>query len=266
MDASRYLDRIGLSPGDESRSALALETLQRRHLATVPFTNLFVYNDAGTTPEPETAVPRIVSGGGGLCYDCNGGFAWLLEELGYDVSLLSARPRHDDGTYGPEYDHLALLVEDHLVDVGFGDFARQPLPLDGGPRSDVSGTYRIVAADRDGGTDSTVDSTIDDECTHLVERQTGDAWEPVYRFDTTPRRPSAFAGMADFHATSPDSHFAGDRLATLPTEDGRLTLAGATLTITEGDRKRKEPVPPGAVETVLADRFGLDERALSPTT
>lgn len=260
MNPSQYLDRIEVPPERRSWDGLdSLAELQHRHLRAVPFTNVFVDAGDGTTPDPETAVPRIVSGGGGLCYDCNGGFAWLLEELGYDVSLLSARPRYDDGTYGPEYDHLTLLVEDHLVDVGFGDFARQPLPLDGSPRSDVSGTYRIVAAD------STVDRAIDDECTHLVERLSADTWEPVYRFDTTPRRPSAFAGMADFHATSPDSHFTGDRLATLPTGDGRITLAGTTLTITEGDRKRTEPIPPDAVETVLADRFGLDEGTLSLT-
>lgn len=39
--------------------------------------------------------------------------------------------KRDDESLYPEYHHLALLVDEHLVVVGFGDFARNPLPLDG---------------------------------------------------------------------------------------------------------------------------------------
>ncbi|WP_254862300.1 arylamine N-acetyltransferase family protein [Halovivax gelatinilyticus] len=246
MNAADYLDRIGIAP-DGSGSDNSLETLQRRHLRTVPFTNVYVDAEIGTTLDPETAVERVISGGGGLCYDLNTAYAWLLSELGYDVDHLSARPRRDDGTYGPEYDHLALLVDDRLIDVGFGDFARTPLPLDGSWRRDVSGTYRIVAVSDDR-----------DECTHAVEHRTDGEWAIRYRFDRTPRLPTEFAEMADFHANSPDSHFAGDRLATLATADGRRTLSGTSLTITEHGSKRKRALPVSDVEDVLAEEFGID--------
>lgn len=256
MDADQYLDRIGLRPDRRSRDGLeGLAELQRRHLRAVPFTNAFVDAGAGTSPDPETAVPRIISGGGGLCYDCNGAFAWLLAELGYDVRLVSARPRRDDGSYGPEYDHLALLVAEHLVDVGFGDFARQPLPLDGAHRTDVSGTYRVIEDGSDRATDDADD--LDDGHTMVAQRRADDGWEVMYRFDTLPRTGDEFAELADFHATSPDSPFAGDRLATIPTANGRISLSGTSLTVTEGGTKRKEAVPPERVDTVLRDRFGL---------
>lgn len=41
---------------------------------------------------------------GGFCYELNGLFAWLLQELGFQVTLLSARAAHKDGRYGPEFD------------------------------------------------------------------------------------------------------------------------------------------------------------------
>lgn len=254
MHASQYLDRIGFPPDRRSWDGLAsLAALQRHHLHAVPFTNAFVDAGAGTTPDPETAVPRIVSGGGGLCYDCNGAFARLLAELGYDVTLVSARPRRDDGTYGPEYDHLALLVGDHLVDVGFGDFVRQPLPLDGAHRTDVSGTYRVIEAGDDAETDG-----LDGTHAMIAQRRAEKGWNDMYRFDATPRTRDEFAEMADYHATSPDSPFADGRFATLATDDGRITLSGTSLTVTENGEKRKESVSPERAAALFADRFGLE--------
>lgn len=242
MNPSRYFERISFSGDHSTENGFEhLVHLQRHHLYAVPFTNLFVYMGNGTTLRPQTVVPRIVAGGGGLCYDLNGAFAWLLEEIGYDVTLISARPKADDGSYGAEYDHLALLVDDHLVDVGFGDFARQPLPLDGVHRTDVSGTYRVLEYE-DG---------------YVAQKRTDGGWENTYRFSTIPRSSDEFIEMADYHSTSPDSPFTGDLLATLPTEAGRLTFSGRSLTITDENTRRKQDIPPEQVSAVLRDQFGL---------
>ena len=242
MDAPRYLARLGVSLDDQSQTNRHLRYLQRRHLRTIPFTNHFVRNGDGTTLRAETAVPRISGGGGGLCYDLNGAFAWLLEELGYDVTFVSGRPMHDDGSYGPEYDHLALVVDDRLVDVGFGgEFARQPLPLDGAPRSDVSGMYRV----------------FEDDDGHAAQKRTDDGWGDVYRFDPTPRAPNEFAEMMEYHATAADAPFTGDLLATRPTEDGRLTLSSDTLTRTNHGNQSKRDVSREQLNAVLREEFGL---------
>ena len=60
-------------------------------------------------------------------------FAALLQALGFRVTLLSARVAREDGSYGPEFDHLTLLVdleEPWLADVGFGECFLEPLRLD----------------------------------------------------------------------------------------------------------------------------------------
>lgn len=244
MESEHYLDRIGVDTDIRpSTTPDTLARLQRQHLLTVPFTNVHVRKGIGTTINPDTTVARIARGSGGLCYDLNGAFAWLLTELGSDVTHVSGRVSLDDGSLSPEYDHLALLVDDHVVDVGFGDFARQPLPLDGEPRTDVSGTYRIFKCD-DG---------------YAAQKRTDDDWMDVYRFTTTPRSPDEFAEMAEFHSTSPDSHFTGDLLATRATENGRLTLSGETLTITDHGTRRKQAISAERLPFVLRNRFRLSD-------
>ncbi|RQG91135.1 acetyltransferase [Natrarchaeobius halalkaliphilus] len=247
MDEKRYLGRIGVEIDRGPKTEFdRLVELQRRHLYTVPFTNWFVLENDGTTMQSSTVVPRIVSGGGGLCYDLNGSFAWLLERLGFDVTFVSARPVRDDGSYGPAYDHLALLVDDHVVDVGFGAFARQPLPLGGTQRTDVSGTYRVFFDD-DG---------------YVVQKRAERDWEESYRFDTQPRTAGEFEEMTVHHSTSPESPFTDELLVSIATENGRKTLSGTTLTVTNGDTRERRDVQPGTVTDVLTDEFGLETRTM----
>lgn len=242
IEPVEYLDRLNATSVEPSRPDIdTLAELQQLHLQTVPFTNLYVRNGIGTSPYPAESVPRIITSGGGLCYDLNGGFAWLLTEHGYDVTLLSGRVKRDDGSFGQEYDHLALLVEDHLVDVGFGDFARQPLPLDGTLRTDVSGTYRIIKHDD----------------VYTAQKRMDDGWTDEYRFRTTPRTLEEFTEMTKYHTTSPDSPFTGDLLVTRATENGRVTLSGETLTITAYEERRKQHVPPERLNDLLHSEFGL---------
>src|SRR6185369_11099575 len=88
---------------------------------------------------------------GGFCYELNGLFAGLLRALGFDVAMLAAGVARPDGSFGPIFDHMALMVtlnERWLVDVGFGDSFLEPLLLDS--RDDqVEGTrtFRLVDAD-----------------------------------------------------------------------------------------------------------------------
>jgi hypothetical protein len=62
-------------------------------------------------------------------------FALLLGALGFQVDLLSAAVALSTGGFGPDFDHLTLLVhleQDWLADVGFGESFRQPLRLQAG--------------------------------------------------------------------------------------------------------------------------------------
>ena len=129
MDISPYLQRIKYE-GSIRPEPATLRALQLAHLTSVPFENLDIHLARPITLDLPYLFNKIISHRrGGFCYELNGLFAWLLRELGYHVTLLSASDAKSDGSFGPEFDHLALLVQcpaemdiSHwLVDVGWGD-------------------------------------------------------------------------------------------------------------------------------------------------
>ena len=144
MDVDRYLARIGVEFSDPL-SVETLEQLPRAHLTAVPFENLDVFYRRGVSTSPDWSVRKIVSRGrGGWCYELNGAFATLLEQLGFSVKWLAGTvPPSESGLP----DHLAIEVSldrPYLVDVGFGDSFIRPLPLDSeGPHDGGTGSYRF---------------------------------------------------------------------------------------------------------------------------
>lgn len=267
MDVWRYLDRIGVDVDPNPEPSLdLLERLQRRHLHAVPFENLDVVARREIPIDRAAHYQKVVERGrGGFCYELNGLFDWLLGELGFETRFVEAQVRMD-GSYSRRFAHAAVLVDLdadgppvtregwYLVDVGFGDFARQPLPLTGEPRSDVSGTYRVRALD-DG---------------RFVSQYRGprpgaddpdiapDEWVTRYRLTTDDRDGDEFEPACEWTQTSPDSAFTGRLVCSLATDDGRLTLSEHALTVTTGDEKTKREVSPDMRQAVLREQFDLE--------
>ncbi|HET9530927.1 MAG TPA: arylamine N-acetyltransferase, partial [Blastocatellia bacterium] len=133
MDLKAYLERIGYK-GSLLPSSGSLRDLQLSHLLTVPFENLSIHTNEHILLRNAWLFDKIVlRRRGGFCYELNGLFAFLLGQLGFNVTMLSAGVARPDGGFGPDFDHMTLMVslEDRwLVDVGFGDSFRQPLLLD----------------------------------------------------------------------------------------------------------------------------------------
>src|SRR5207248_7901536 len=129
-------------------TAASLRHIHRAHLLAVPFENLDIPLKRKIVCEEESFLRKIVERRrGGFCYQMNGAFAALLRALGFQVTLLSARVDREDGSAGPEFDHLALKVdleEPWLADVGFGDSFVEPLRLQTGVEQPQGGRkFRI---------------------------------------------------------------------------------------------------------------------------
>lgn len=224
MDVQAYLERIGYR-GPLVPTAATLRALQIAHLQAVPFENLSIHAGQPIFLDEDALFDKIVARRrGGFCYELNGLFAALLRELGFEVDLLSAEAARADGTFGPEFDHMALrvrLAERWLVDVGFGDSFREPLRLDErGEQVQGDRAYRI-----------------DEEGPALVLLQRQDAegpWERQYRFTLQAHEFPDYAGMCHYHQTSPLSHFTQRRVCSLATPDGRVTLSEMRLITTRG--------------------------------
>jgi N-hydroxyarylamine O-acetyltransferase len=218
MDVDAYLERIGYT-GTTTPVPQTLRNLQRAHLFTVPFENLDIGWKRSIVIDRQAFIRKIVQARrGGFCYELNGAFAALLEALGFDVTLLSARAPTAQGTPGPEYDHLALRVdldEPWLADVGFGNSFVDPLRLkDGIEQKQNTGSFRIIEVGDD---------------LRLERTEPEGSWKTEYLFNLTPRRLEEFAGMCHFHQTSPESPFTRKRVCSRATPEGRITLSEMKL-------------------------------------
>jgi N-hydroxyarylamine O-acetyltransferase len=222
-----YLGRIG-APRPATPDLAGLRTLQRAHLATVPFENLSVRLGEPIVLEAQALVAKVVERRrGGFCYELNGAFAALLGALGYQVELLGARV-FTEGKPGIPMDHLALRVQLEqawLVDVGFGRFSALPLCLDErGEQVDPAGRFRIVEQDpAAAGFPPDLDVLCDGEA--------------QYRIDQRPYQLADFAPTCWYQATSPASTFTQRTLCSLATEAGRITLVGNRLIRTGQDER-----------------------------
>ena len=247
MNAPAYLNRIHYQ-GPTAPNAETLRSLHRAHMFTVPFENLDIGLGRKIICDESRFLHKIVDERrGGFCYEMNGAFAALLRELGFRVTLLSARVSGGDGSDGPEFDHLALRVEleqDWLADVGFGDSFVEPLRLEPGLEQDQFGRrYRLSPAN--GGL--------------CLEMNADQAWKKQYTLTLRPRELSEFAGMCHYHQTSPDSHFTRKRVCSLATPEGRITVSGDRLIETRNG-VREERVLHGDEEwrAVLREKFGVN--------
>ena len=247
MDVRAYLDRISYH-GLLAPNADALRVLHRQHLLTVPFENLDIGFGREIVLDPERFLEKIVTRRrGGFCYELNGAFAALLTALGFRVTLLSARVVDEKGVAGKEFDHLTLRVdleEPWLADVGFGDNFLEPLRLaSGSDQQDAAGGFRLLDAG---------------ERWHLERRHQDGSWRPQYDFSLQPRRLAEFVSMCHYHQTSPDSHFTRNRICSLATPDGRITLSGMRLIVTSNGRREEHALASEADwRSALRDRFGI---------
>src|SRR6185369_1445476 len=148
MNIDAYLERINYN-GPHDVNAETLRALQVAHLMSVPFENLSIHAGEPIVLDEDALFGKIVENRrGGFCYEANGLFAGLLRALGFEVDMLSAGVARRDGGFGPDFDHMTLMVtlaERWLVDVGFGDSFLEPLLLDSRDEQ-VQGTraFRIV--------------------------------------------------------------------------------------------------------------------------
>jgi N-hydroxyarylamine O-acetyltransferase len=233
MDPAPYLARIQYA-GPLEPTPETLRRLQRAHLLHVPFENPDIPLGRQILCDENSFLNKIVhQHRGGFCYEMNGAFSALLRQLGFEVTLLSARVPRDDGSPGPEFDHLALRVDldqPWLVDVGFGDSFLDPLRLTADELQPQNGqTYRL---------------TDGNQSLHL-ERLENDIWKPQYNFTLQPRALQDFAPMCHYHQTSPDSPFTRKKLCTMATPDGRVTLSEQRLIFTRNGNKEEQLLTTG---------------------
>lgn len=247
MDIKTYLNRIKIrnlsKPTKEN-----LCYLHKQHLLNIPFENLDIHYGKTIELDLEAIYQKIIIGNrGGFCYELNALFSSLLCKLGFQTNMVSARVHVKSGTYGKEFDHMALLVavEDktYLCDVGFGSFTLEPLEfvLDK-HLQDENGTFIF---------DNEVNGY------YRVSKVKENHLEPNYIFTTVPRKLSEFEDMCHYHQTSDESHFTKKKVVSLLTESGRITLNDTQLKVTIANDSKLQDFKKREFETYLKKYFGM---------
>jgi N-hydroxyarylamine O-acetyltransferase len=237
----RYLGRIGLDGSDRS-----LETLVPAHVRSITYENLDVRLGREIRLDVESLVAKMVDRRrGGYCYEQNTLFAAALEALGYAVTRCLGRVRlgHADGPR--PCTHMTLVVDDQVVDVGFG--AANPLgpvPLGG---EATYGPYRWVTE-------------------RTVSPEGEDAWLvrlsdlPLYTFTDEPQHPVDYVAPNHYSSTHPQSIFTQNTIVQRWAGGGvQVGLVGLQLTERHPDGTVDvDVIDPADLRAVLRDRFALD--------
>jgi N-hydroxyarylamine O-acetyltransferase len=248
-NAQDYLARIG-AQAPKGPTPECLRELHAAHLRAVPFENLDVHRGVPIVLERDRILQKVVvDRRGGFCYELNTAFHWLLTELGYRVTFLSAEVARPEGGFGIPFDHMALLVEIDgdawLADVGFGDSFLHPLRfVEGEVHEETEYRYRLKRFE---------------PYWHLERAPIdSDDYGPQYRFTTVPRLLADYLGGCEYHQTSPDSTFTQKVVATRALEEGRVTVTRDRILLREGRSRSETPLADDkAFRSALHRHFGI---------
>lgn len=206
LDLDAYLARTGAS------ASSSLTELHEAHVRAIPFENIDVM--LGIVPSLDLADIQDKLVGrrrGGYCYEHQLLFTAVLERLGYTVARRMSRVMTGPRT------HMMSIVDDHLVDVGFGAGMLHPMPLADGAVVDQAGwPHRLRREDR----------------RWVLEKQVAGRWELQHAFeDDVEQRPVDYTAANYYVATHERSPFSR-QLVVMRLEPGlSRRLVGRQLTV-----------------------------------
>ncbi|XP_078371424.1 arylamine N-acetyltransferase, pineal gland isozyme NAT-3-like [Oculina patagonica] len=288
-EVKEYLARIHYT-GPIEPTIEVLSELQRCHILSVPFENLSVFGKEKIILSKDWLFDKIVrKHRGGFCYELNTIYSLLLDFFGFSRKLHAGTvfSRNQSERKGMPFDHMILMIniEDALWLTDVVATILTPLRFKmTDPQEKESGIYRIRKEGEDYFIDENLKEIVDEfgreeqKGTSLDELAASEAsqraftgydeWAPRCKFDLIPRTTEDFNEMLNYHQTNPESPFTHDRICTIATPSGRITLAGnkvVTSTYLGENKVRKvtKELLGGEEEIVkeLEQNFGIRKEA-----
>ena len=244
----KYLDRIRYT-GSLTPTAETLRALNRAQMLTVPYETIDIRLGIRPSLAHDVVYSKIVTHHrGGWCYELNSLFGWLLRQLGFDVTFLSARilSLYQEGKSGPEFEHLVLLVQldqPWLVDVGHGEVFDYPLPLVSGIEvTEITADIRLKQQG---------------ELWFLSRRINELEWAPMYMFTLKPRSLRDFNDQIEWINQTKCNWYKNNTLVIRSTTNGKIALCTDRLSVWEGRQCSKSTVPKSEYLKTLKDTFDV---------
>ncbi|MFT5100049.1 MAG: N-hydroxyarylamine O-acetyltransferase [Flavobacterium sp.] len=145
-DLNKYFERIGFD-GEATPDLATLKSVHRAHVLAIPYENVDVYLEKPVDQDITRIFHKIVQEGrGGWCYELNGLLGWALIKIGFDTTRHTGgvfRAETGDEAFGNHLMHTVLLDDTFIVDVGIGDFIKEPVILREGSFIREGKTYRL---------------------------------------------------------------------------------------------------------------------------
>lgn len=221
VNLNAYFERIGFA-GSIAPTLATLEAIQALHAAAIPFENLSPLLGQPVDLDLRSIEKKLLTDRrGGYCYEHNLLLGAVLRELDFTVRNLAARVVWLDPTaVDRPATHMLLAVNiggaSYVADAGFGRLTlTAPLRL----KPDVEQptpheTFRLLGGSPD----------------WTMEARIGDAWKPLYVFDTV-EQPLDFYTASNLElSTNPQSRFRTELAAALSPAGRRMALRGNRLT------------------------------------
>ena len=226
MNIEAYFDRIQYLKIETKEEQLKFITnLQESQIMSIAFENLDIIDNKQVNLDIDSIFDKVITQKrGGICYELNGLFNELLVSLNFDSHLISADifGSNEKGTHASIL--LTISNEKYIIDVGYGDISRQPIPLNGEVVKDISGTYMA--------------QQINDKTFDIIKITNKNETKNLYRLYTNEKNLDDFDKALEYNTFSSESVFNKNKLTTLATPSGRVTLLNTKLIITNNDEKK----------------------------
>lgn len=252
LQIQQYLRKLQLNDFEPAINLATLTKLQDAHLKYIPYENFDCLNGKITSLKRQDMFNKVIMHNrGGICFELNGLYNWLLESLGFDVTSYSARFIDKMETYQLRRHRVmcvALGDKRYLTDVGVNsESPRVPLEItEGLIQSDGISQYKFTRSEFWGWL--------------LWQKERGKIWKRLFGFTEEPQIDKDFITASFWCDAHPDSPFIKSKKLSIFREDCNITIRGNYLKFYLGGRvKYRYKINTGAeLKEILWEYFGIN--------
>lgn len=252
LQIEQYLRKLQLNDFEPAVNLATLTKLQDAHLKYIPYENFDCLNGKITSLKRHDMFNKVIMHNrGGICFELNGLYNWLLESLGFDVTSYSARFIDKMETYQLRRHRVmcvALGEKRYLTDVGVNsESPRVPLEIvEGLIQSDGISQYKFTRSEFWGWL--------------LWQKERGKIWKRLFGFTEEPQIDKDFITASFWCDAHPDSPFIKSKKLSIFREDCNITTRSNYLKFYLGGRvKYRYKINTGAeLKEILWEYFGIN--------
>ncbi|WP_277250080.1 arylamine N-acetyltransferase family protein [Phascolarctobacterium succinatutens] len=252
LQIEQYLRKLQLNDFEPAVNLTTLTKLQDAHLKYIPYENFDSLNGKITSLKRQDMFNKVIMHNrGGICFELNGLYNWLLESLGFDVTSYSARFIDKMETYQLRRHRVmcvALGEKRYLTDVGVNsESPRVPLEIvEGLIQSDGISQYKFTRSEFWGWL--------------LWQKERGKIWKRLFGFTEEPQIDKDFITASFWCDAHPDSPFIKSKKLSIFREDCNITIRSNYLKFYLGGRvKYRYKINTGAeLKEILWEYFGIN--------